>query len=490
MNYYGNLKNIFTAFSLSFGYVILGILSIKFITMTSGIAIAWLPNSLLLAFFLTKDIKEWKYYIPFFVAAEIIADYPAFSIIQALQFSFINLFETTLAAYLIRKISKTKQTNFLNVQYVMVFFFIGFSVMPALSAILGASVYYTQIGTDATFFEFWRVWYFGDAIGVLLLTPLMVILKENYRSLKNYDLNFPNIIITLLTLLLALQLFSFYDRDLTLPTTPFIFILILLWVVYKQGILPALLLSFFIVMITIYYTVQGLGPFAIFEVKETTIYLQEFIALLFIITLFFGVLHKEISDSKNKLKELNQNLEKKVEEKTQSLLNANEKLTQLAIKDSLTNIYNRRMLNEYILQETLKSKRYNYDLSLIMIDIDHFKEVNDKYGHHVGDAVLLKIVKLISGNIRKVDIFGRWGGEEFLILLPNTNLEKASKVAENIREKIATYVFDKIGSKTVSLGVVAFDFDEDETLFIKRADDALYEAKHTGRNKVVSKLQA
>lgn len=453
--------------------------------MPSGIAIAWLPNSLLLAFFLTKDTKKWKYYVPFFIAAEILADYHAFTIIQALQFSFINLFETTTAAYMIKKISKTKEINFSNTKYVLVFFFIGLNVMPALSGILGATVYLTQIGTDATFFEFWRIWYFGDALGILLLTPLMVLFKENYKSLKNYDFTVQNITIILFTIYLAIKLFSFNGTNLTLPTTPLIFILILLWVVYKQRILPGLLLSLVIAVIAIYYTVHEIGPFSIFGANETTIYLQEFIASLFIITLFFGVLHKEINESKDNLKELNKTLEKKVEEKTKSLVEANEKLTQLATKDSLTNIFNRRMIDEYISKETHKSKRHKHDLSLIMIDIDHFKEVNDKYGHHEGDEVILKVVDIISKNIRTEDIFGRWGGEEFILLLPNTTLDKACKVAENIREKIDNHVFNEVGSKTISLGVSQFQFDEDELLFIKRADKALYEAKDTGRNRVV-----
>lgn len=485
INNFLNIKNISIALLLSFTYVLLGILSIKYVTMSSGIAIAWLPNSLLLAFFLIKDINQWKYYIPFFVMAEIVADYSTFTIIEALQFAFINIFETTVAAFLIKKFSGNQKINFTNTKYVIMFFFIGLNIMPAIGALFGALVYSTRIDEHSTFFEFWRLWYFGDAVGILLLTPIIVILKENYESLKKFDFNILNILVIVFTLYLSIVLFSTSNINLSLPATPFIFILALVWIVYKQGILPALILAFLISITGIYYTLEGIGPFSIFLEKETTIYLQEFIFLLFIITIFIGTLHKEIEDSKENLEKLNKTLEDKVKEKTKSLIKANEKLIQLASKDTLTNIYNRRMLDEYILQETTKSKRYKSDLSLMILDIDHFKETNDKYGHQVGDEVIIQICNLISNNIRESDIFGRWGGEEFIILLPQTNLDSAYVLAQNLRKKIENYNFGKVGQKTISIGISQFSNNEYISQFIKRADDAMYEAKNSGRNKVL-----
>lgn len=480
------MKKFFIALALSFSYIILGIISMKYVTMPSGIAIAWLPNSLLLALFLTKNIKEWKYYIPFFIVAEVIADYQVFTVIQALQFSFINLFETMFGAYVIKKISAKEGACFTNTKYVLVFFLVGLNLMPALSGLLGAIVYYTQIDAKTTFFEFWRIWFFGDSIGILLLTPIIVLLKGNYKLLKNYDFNIQNILTALLSISLAIILFSFTDVSFILPTTPLLFILLLLWIVHKQGLLPGMIIALLISSIAIYYTSSGIGPFSVFGVQGTTIYLQEFITLLVIVTLFFGALNQEINNSNEKLEELNKNLENKIEEKTKSLIEANEKLNHLAAKDSLTNIFNRRMLDEYISQQTIKAKRHNNNLSLIMVDIDHFKEVNDKYGHQVGDEVIISLVDIISKNIRKSDIFGRWGGEEFIILLPETSLYQATIVAQNIREKVEEYIFYKVGKKTISLGVSEFNSDEDSSIFIKRADNALYKAKSDGRNRVVA----
>jgi len=486
MRYYLERKNIFTALALFFTYIFLGYLSINYVTMPSGIAIAWLPNSILLALFLIKDKKEWKYFIPFFLLAEIVADYGVFTTIEALEFGIINVLETSISAFIIKKFSKNKEQNFTDTKYFLAFFLVGLNIMPMISAIFGALVYYTQIGTDASFIEFWRIWYFGDSIGILLLTPIMVIFKENYKSLKSYKFDIQNISIVGFSIYLAIMLFSFSDSDLLPPTTPLIFILLLLWVVYKQGMLPALLLAFFISLISIYYTSDLIGPFSIFGAKETTIYLQEFVALLFIITLFFGVLHKELNDSKKELEELNNTLEMKIEQKTKSLVLANEKLNHLASKDSLTNIFNRRMVDEYLLQEVARSKRHRDPLSLIMIDIDHFKEVNDIYGHQVGDEVIVKTTEIISSSIRVSDIFGRWGGEEFIILLPMSDLTSATTLAQNLREKVQNHEFSRVGKKTISLGVTQLTEDDDILSFVRRSDDALYKAKKSGRNRVVS----
>ncbi len=469
---------------MSLAYVLLGIISIKYATMSSGIAIAWLPNALLLSFFLIKDIKVWKYYIPFFIIAELVAGYSSFATIQSLQFAFINILETTFAAFFIKKFSGNYKTNFSSIRYVIVFFVIGIIIIPTFAGAFGALVYSTQIDFEAEFLELWRIWYFGDAVGILLITPFVIILRENYKSLKANIFNIEYLLIFILSIGLAIEIFSSTNLNLILPTTPLIFILILLWIVYKQGLLSGLILSLLISFISIYYTIQGLGPFPVFEDVETTIYLQEYIALFVIITIFFGTLLKEINNSKVELEDLNMTLEKKVEEKIKSLQEANEKLTLLASKDSLTNIYNRRSLDEFLLQETTKAKRYKNDLSLIILDIDHFKQTNDEFGHQVGDEVLIEMTKIISNNIRNSDVFGRWGGEEFLLLLPQTKKENGYDVAENIRKKIEYHKFKEVGKKTISLGVSTFNHKEDVFTFIKRADTAMYNAKKNGRNRV------
>lgn len=160
-------------------------------------------------------------------------------------------------------------------------------------------------------------------------------------------------------------------------------------------------------------------------------------------------------------------------------------LEKIATIDKLTNIYNRRMLDDFLKTEIEIANRHNEDLSLIIVDIDHFKIVNDTFGHLTGDNLLTSISKIILKNIRNTDIFGRYGGEEFLIICRKTTKENAFVLAEKLRILIKEFKFDEIGHKTISLGISDFQkSDTVETLF-KKADTALYEAKNTGRDKSV-----
>ena len=162
-----------------------------------------------------------------------------------------------------------------------------------------------------------------------------------------------------------------------------------------------------------------------------------------------------------------------------------DKYEHLATKDKLTNIFNRIKIDDLLKEQIEISKRYNRNLSIIFFDIDHFKRVNDTYGHKTGDYVLKEIANLVSSNIRKSDFFGRWGGEEFLIILPETSLEEAYNVAEKLRKIIENHSFKDVGQITCSFGVVDYKKDETVTELIERVDKLLYKAKENGRNKVM-----
>jgi len=159
-------------------------------------------------------------------------------------------------------------------------------------------------------------------------------------------------------------------------------------------------------------------------------------------------------------------------------------LEKLASTDQLTGIYNRRKFEEMFNVELDRISRYKSPLALIMFDVDHFKSVNDTYGHDVGDKVLKSIVNVVNKNIRNTDIFARWGGEEFLILSPETNSENARALAEKLRASIEKTKFVKAGKLTCSFGVSSYIDKESGDSLIKRVDDALYEAKNEGRNRV------
>ncbi len=163
----------------------------------------------------------------------------------------------------------------------------------------------------------------------------------------------------------------------------------------------------------------------------------------------------------------------------------NLELLRLSMTDKLTQLYNRSKLDESLLQQTRLYHRYQRDFSVLMIDIDHFKKINDTYGHLAGDRVLIQMSTALKVNLRLTDILGRWGGEEFMIICPETDEEGALRLAESLRNIIRDADFQGIGRLTCSFGVSTFHGDDDIISIIQRGDDALYEAKGAGRDQVI-----
>lgn len=161
-----------------------------------------------------------------------------------------------------------------------------------------------------------------------------------------------------------------------------------------------------------------------------------------------------------------------------------EELSRLATTDRLTETYNRTKYEEIIAVEMEKARRYGQPLSLIMFDIDYFKETNDRYGHMTGDNVLKNIANIVKEHKRTVDYLFRWGGEEFVIAAPETDIEEAASLGERLREVIEDYWFDDVVKVTVSFGITQFHEGDTGDSLIARADTALYKAKNNGRNRV------
>ncbi len=187
---------------------------------------------------------------------------------------------------------------------------------------------------------------------------------------------------------------------------------------------------------------------------------------------------------------LNQTLEQKVEERTVALKESNEKLNELVMTDSLTKVFARRAIFNKFNEEIDRAARYKRPLIAAMVDVDHFKVFNDTEGHILGDEALKKIAQAFLINLRKSDAVGRYGGEEFLLVLPETKIESAKEIAERLRFNIEKMSFQ--GQKeeaylTVSIGLAAFpDSGTSAEDLITAADHALYVAKQRGRNQVVS----
>ena len=200
------------------------------------------------------------------------------------------------------------------------------------------------------------------------------------------------------------------------------------------------------------------------------------------ITEYIAIRHDitELEETKQQLRNINKAMKNKVDE----LYSMTNSLEEKANKDNLTGIGNRDSFEDIFSFEIHKAKENNSLLSLMLFDIDNFKLINDTFGHQAGDNILVEITSIISQNMKTSDIFARWGGEEFVILMPNTKLEDAYTVAQKLRELIASHDFHYNDNITASFGVAEFKAEDTKNTLFEKADEALYLAKKHGRNRV------
>lgn len=181
----------------------------------------------------------------------------------------------------------------------------------------------------------------------------------------------------------------------------------------------------------------------------------------------------------------NLKLEKKVAQRTQELQQLTEELAAISLTDSLTTLPNRRAFEQRLSTEWQHSLRYATPLSIMMLDVDHFKRFNDDFGHQTGDEVLFQVAQLLASAVRSTDFASRYGGEEFIVILPNSSLEEALPIAQRICDEIAQYPWP-LRPVTVSIGVASYSNQANAQDLIAQADKALYQAKADGRNRIVS----
>jgi len=172
----------------------------------------------------------------------------------------------------------------------------------------------------------------------------------------------------------------------------------------------------------------------------------------------------------------------RLEQTNEKLLNKVDEVTQLSITDTLTQIYNRKHFNASLTEENSMAERYGNTFAIIMFDIDNYKKINDTYGHQIGDQVMIEIVSIVSQNIRDSDLFSRWGGDEFMIILPHQTIADGYHIADKLCQSINDHSFKHNDNVTISCGVSEFRKGDNEERLIQRLDHNLYMAKQAGRN--------
>lgn len=455
-----------------------------------GIAIFWPANAVLLTAFLLLPWRQWPIIGVAALVAEWFADVPAFPLWAALAFGTINVFETALAAWLIRK-AVGDNFDFDSLKQGAYFLLYGPFLMSAMAALFGAAVYMALERGDGEFWLLWRLWWFGDALGLLLLTPFIVTLWH-WLDRGPPQRNWPRLLeIGAVWVFLVFAGLSIFPHGVHSETgfhlSPLALLPFSAWAAVRFGIAGAALTVVIITIMAVGFMVRGIHPYTNFSPQLAVWMMQEYLAVVALLSIGLAILLHELRKQRSELEHRVSERTSALQRSNDALAAANARLNSLASTDSLTGIANRRHFREIAQRELGRLAGAGNTAVLIMFDLDHFKLVNDRFGHEAGDKVLNRVVHAIQEAVRPLDFFGRFGGEEFLILLPETKRDTAQEIAERVRKKVEATRIEHEGNTiavTISLGVAEWDRKATLDGLIRRADAALYQAKTAGRNRV------
>lgn len=478
---------------LPFLYFLGARFAVSFTVMPNGIAILWPPNSVLLTALLLLGIRDFPILALLAIGAEIVADLPHFRWYEGLSFGVGNVIESTLAFLLLTRWQFDKR--FPTINDLLKFILAGLVMSALVGASIGATLY-SYLRSDGTnYVELLRILWFGDALGLMIFTPLWLSLwpmthfTPHQIAFRTADLPIG------LASLAALALFIL-SRDgelLGVRIGPPLLLPFIIFVAVRFGVRWATVTTAGVALVIVVMMVQGDRPFGDLSDREAIIQAQEFILIMSLMALGSSALlsqlrHKqtELEAANRALSELNQTLEARVADRTAELEALNAELLRLTEIDFLTGIFNRRAFMAHAQQEIARSQRYGWPLAVMLLDIDHFKSINDHYGHQAGDRVLQQVAQIAGEAIRVTDILARYGGEEFAILMPETTLEGAEILANRILQALRSCeIPTEQGTVrvTASCGVTVWrGHHENLEQALKRADDALYAAKANGRD--------
>jgi diguanylate cyclase (GGDEF)-like protein len=350
-----------------------------------------------------------------------------------------------------------------------------FVAIAAVSCTIAATIAVLSLAVTgavswANFLQNWRTWWQGDVTGIIVVTPLILSWRLRRAAPWSRSKKLEATCLGLLLLSVSLVVFSGSATFLSSFEATFMLLPLMIWAALRfsqRGVTTA---TAAVCAIAIYYTVNSIGPFAPWSLNESLLVLLAFISTIVVTTL---VLSAVITDRRRVMAALEQ-----------ALIG----LREQALTDPLTGLYNRRFLWEFLRREWVRAKRRGLPLAVIMLDLDHFKRINDAFGHQAGDYVLVAVAGLLRNQVRSSDIVCRYGGEEFALVLPEASRESVRLRAENIRLAIRRLDLKHqdaaLGRVTASLGIALFpDHADSPDTLVTAADAALYAAKGAGRDR-------
>ena len=440
--------------------------------MPEGIAIFWPPNAVVLAALIHFRGRHLLQIAALVVAAEIAADVPTFSFTEALLFGLINFSEAAFAWALLQRLRF--DARFPTVADAWKFFLAAPIAAGLAGALLGAAVYSVFRGGAVGYVEFARLWWFGDGVGLMILTPLLLGFRpfaaEPAREPLRLDWRDGVVALAAVAVAAAIWLKQ-------LPV--FLLIVFMLYAAARYAprwvaVVLVAMTAFVVLALT-----QGREPFGAVPAREAVLMAQRLLFVAALLGLGFSALLSQ-------LRRQQVELEARVAERTRELRQANEELARLATVDPLSGVGNRRLFDDVLAREVARVHRYGGSLSLVFVDIDRFKRINDRHGHTAGDDVIRNIAGTLQRCARETDLVVRYGGEEFGVLLPGTPAQAATQFAERARRAIAGQPQRAGGEPvTASFGIAELVPGMTPAGLVAEADAALYRAKDAGRNRVV-----
>jgi diguanylate cyclase (GGDEF)-like protein len=330
----------------------------------------------------------------------------------------------------------------------------------------------------------WSTWWIGDSIGVLLFTPLLMSYHHRKTKLSQLSQSTPHLLFLIGATALAFGLL--FDKSANYPFA-YLPLPILFFIAITRSNIEVLVALLVLAFSAAVITIEGYGPFVHPELNTSLLLLQGYIMVSAISANLMSVIQHEKSVAKAKLKDLNRSLRDQITERTRELESEKERAVALAMQDPLTELFNRRAFYQQASSLLKQAERHQRPLSLLLADIDHFKAINDTFGHDIGDQALKTVANLLHKNMRTEDLCARFGGEEFIALLPDTGRDAALNLAQRINQAIKSEIVDANGQEvvlTISIGVACSLSGNTLEAMIKSADNALYQAKDNGRDQV------
>jgi diguanylate cyclase (GGDEF)-like protein len=319
----------------------------------------------------------------------------------------------------------------------------------------------------------WWTWWEGDTVGIIMLAPLILSWSARESRAPSRRRTIEAVAFALALLLATVLIFGGSREPFTVLSLVFMIPPVIILAAFRLGQREVMLASTAACSVAIWYTVQGRGPFALASLNQTLLLLLAFVSTV----VTTGLVLSAVVAQRSRV--------------TEALQGALRELAEQAIRDPMTGLYNRRFLREFLARELIRAKRAGTGLAAIMMDIDHFKRVNDSFGHDAGDLVLTEVATLLKSSIRGSDMVCRFGGEEFVLVLTDATragaLRRCEEIQAAIRRLELTYRDHSLGRPTASFGVALFpDHASDADSLINASDAALYEAKHAGRDCIVT----